>query len=342
MRSCSRARAATGLALALMVSAGAASAAPRTVSEADVRGDLTRLRTVVAACQADAKACDPSAVGDDLQVGDPAHGGYALHWSWLRDALEKSKTLDTQHRADSMHDAAAQMSRTEAELDASGPPDGERDFPRAKSTAAGILAGAEFQRHEELTWWDRLKAGFFRWLGRMLDGLSNTGAGAAWVGTLLEWLLFVGAAVGLLVFLLRAVSRQRLRVSMEGAAPVKTPWDREATDWAQLAERYARQREWRDAVHCLYWAAIVSLESRRAWRHNPTRTPREYLRLLKPGSPQQRGLGRLTRIFERVWYGLREARPEEYSEARQLYESLASGAAGAATEVAPLGEGGPA
>jgi hypothetical protein len=131
--------------------------------------------------------------------------------------------------------------------------------------------------------------------------------------------------VGVLAFLLRTFNRQRLRVSMAGDALVNTPWDREATDWARLAEAHAAAGEWRDAVHCLYWAAIVSLESRRAWRHNPTRTPREYLRLLQPGSPQHLGLRGLTRIFERVWYGLRDARAEEYTEARRLYEALAAG-----------------
>ncbi len=121
----------------------------------------------------------------------------------------------------------------------------------------------------------------------------------------------------------------------------RQPWDREATDWAKQAEEFADDGEWREAVHCLYWAAIVSLESRRAWRHNPTRTPREYVRLLKPGSAQQKGLRELTRMFERVWYGLREARAEEYAEARGLYEALASGGverAGGAGEVAAVAE----
>jgi hypothetical protein len=71
----------------------------------------------------------------------------------------------------------------------------------------------------------------------------------------------------------------------------------------------------------------VLLESRRAWRHNPTRTPREYVRLLKPGSAQQQGLRKLTQIFERVWYGLRDADESEYAEARALYERVASSAA---------------
>jgi len=137
-----------------------------------------------------------------------------------------------------------------------------------------------------------------------------------------------------------------LRISLAGAAIAKTAWDREATAWATQAEEFAGRGEWREAVHCLYWAAIVLLESRRAWRHNPTRTPREYVRLLKPGSGQQRGLRDLTRMFERVWYGLREGRAEEYAEARELYEVLASGAVERAgterSEGAVVGEGGAA
>ena len=325
--------------LACAGTARAADIATRTVPEADLRSGITRLQAVVSACEAATKACDPATVGDDLRIGDPAHGGYEVHWQWLRDAIEKGKTLDDKNRANLLHDSSARLDQITAELDANVPQDAAQNFDHAKSTAARILAAPEYQRHQELTWWDRLKARFFNWLLRLLDGVQSAGESAPWIWTLLEWLLYIGAAVGLLIFLLRHLNRQRLRVSMEGSAPAKTPWDREATDWAQLAEQFAADREWREAVHCLYWAAIVSLESRRAWRHNPTRTPREYLRLLKPGSPQQRGLRGLTRIFERVWYGLRDARQEEYSEARNLYEGLASGAA---ADTTTLGEGGTA
>jgi hypothetical protein len=48
---------------------------------------------------------------------------------------------------------------------------------------------------------------------------------------------------------------------------------------------------------------------------------------LKPGSAQQQGLRRLTQIFEHVWYGLRDADPSEYAEARALYERLEASAA---------------
>ncbi len=140
----------------------------------------------------------------------------------------------------------------------------------------------------------------------------------------MEWSLFVGAALGLLVFLLRQMARQRLRVDL-GTSGIKTEvWSRESSDWAKRAEVFAADGAWRDAVHCLYWAAIVLLESRKAWRHNPTRTPREYVRLLKPGSAQQHALRGLTRIFERTWYGLREVTAAEYAEAKEFYDGLLS------------------
>ncbi len=201
----------------------------------------------------------------------------------------------------------------------------ESGFARARAVANAVLAEPQFQGAVGLTWWDRLKMKFFEWVQRMFDGVVRVGIAAPWLGTLLEWLCFVGAAVGLLFVLLRNVARQRLRVGLGGEAVQKSAWESEADDWAKWAAEHAEAGEWREAVHCLYWAAIVLLESRRAWRHNPTRTPREYVRLLKPGSAQQQGLRRLTQIFERVWYGLRDADEGEYAEARALYERVAAG-----------------
>ncbi len=95
-------------------------------------------------------------------------------------------------------------------------------------------------------------------------------------------------------------------------------------DWARLAEERAAAQDWREAIHCLYWAAIVALESRQAWRPNPTRTPREYLRLLRPGSEAQRLLRALTGLFERVWYGHGEIGEAEYRAAQASFAALSA------------------
>jgi hypothetical protein len=160
---------------------------------------------------------------------------------------------------------------------------------------------------------------------RFFDGLSELGSHSPFLAPLMEWLLFGGTAVGLVVFLIRVAARQRRRVALSAGAVQAVAWEREATDWAQMAAWHAEAEEWREAVHCLYWSAIVLLESRRAWRHNPSRTPREYVRLLKPGSAQQQGLRGLTQIFERVWYGFGDADRAKYERARESYERLAAG-----------------
>jgi hypothetical protein len=265
-----------------------------------------------------------------------------VHWDWLRETLEKSKGLDAGKRGEMLREASERLSRMATELGETG---GEqKEFGEARTEADAVLAQPEFQRKTETSWWDHVTGIFYAWLGRLLEGVARVGAAAPWLGTALIWTLCIAAAAGLLFFVLRNLQRQRLRISLAGSA-VAAAWDREATDWARQAEGFASAGEWREAVHCLYWAAIVSLESRKAWRHNPTRTPREYLRLLKAGSGQQKSLRELTWIFERGWYGLREVRAEEYAEARQLYEGLATGVVeraggGVSSQAAAMAEGG--
>jgi hypothetical protein len=200
------------------------------------------------------------------------------------------------------------------------------EFARAGSAAREILAREEFQQAEP-TWWDRKMAQLRGWLARMFMGVNQLTTSVPWLGRLMEWVLFTAAAVGLLVWVLRTVQRQRLRMALGGeAAQAATEWDRETDDWRRMAEEQAARAAWREAIHALYWAAIVHLEQRRAWRHNPARTPREYVRLLRPGSVEQRELRGLTGALERSWYGQREARADEYGEARASFERLAAGA----------------
>ena len=303
----------------------ARAAAPKSVSVDEFRADVTRLQGVVAECGASAAACNADSVGDDVRVGDVAKGGFEEHWEWLRGVLKDAKAAKGGERAMMLREADARLREMAQESGAATGP--EKEFERERAVANAELARPEFLGDVGQTWWDRLKAWVFGWLQRLFAGVVEVGTAAPWLGTLLEWVFFVSAAVGLLFLLLRNLAWQRLRVALGGEALRGSAWESEAEEWAQWAEEHAQAGEWREAVHCLYWAAIVLLEGRRTWRHNPTRTPREYVRLLKPGSAQQQGLRRLTQIFERVWYGLRDADESEYAEARALYARLAEGAA---------------
>ena len=198
------------------------------------------------------------------------------------------------------------------------------EFAQAQTAAQKILARAEFQQPEP-TLWDRIKAKIVSAIVRIFVGIDRVTTQSPWMGRALEWLLFVAAAVGLLVWVMRTVQRQRLRVALGDEPAKSTAWARESEEWQRQAEHEAARGAWREAIHALYWAAIVCLERRRAWRHNPSRTPREYVRLLKAGSGEQRELRGLTNALEQSWYGQRETNAQEFAEARERFERLAEG-----------------
>jgi hypothetical protein len=302
--------------------------AAHTATLAEFLDEVTRLQGVVAACAASSEGCDAMKVGPDERVGAGSPDGFEMHWQWLRGSLAAAKTGKAEDRARFMREAQAQLSAMARET---GSPVQTQGFAQARGAANDVLRSPEFEGNVGTTWWDRFWAKVRNLVADLFNGVDALGAHAPWIGTLLEWLLFAAAAVGLLVFLLRAAARQRMRLALERSMPAATAWEQAADDWARMAEEHAAAGAWREAVHCLYWAAIVLLESRRAWRHNPTRTPREYVRLLKPGSAQQQGLRGLTQSLERSWYGQREATAEDYQRAQGCFRQLSSEADGAAT-----------
>ncbi len=293
-------------------------------SSQDVQAHVQSLRALALACRADATACDVAKAGADdrVIVKDDADASFQVRWTWLRESLEEAKKGTVEQRAALMDAAAARLE----EMSRPAPRLGKQEFAKARAATDRILAGAEFGRVEEPSWLDRKIAGFWLWFNKLWAGAAKLGAVGPWLGQLMEWMFFGGAAVGLLLYVRRNLQRQRLAVALNQRGS-ELAWTREATDWAAQAETSAHNGDWRDAVHCLYWATIVMLEGRRAWRHNPARTPREYVKLLKPGSVQQKSLRGLTQIFERLWYGLRSAGPADYEKARTLYEALRSDSA---------------
>lgn len=201
-------------------------------------------------------------------------------------------------------------------------------FSTARAAAERILATPEFQQPTP-SLWDRAKAKVLEAIVRLFTGIDRVTTQSPWIGRTLEWLLFVAAAVGLVVWVMRAIQRQRLRVELGGDAAKAAEWARKSDDWRRLAEQEAGRGAWREAIHALYWATVSELERRRLWRQNPARTPREYVRLLKPGSPEQRELRGLTAALERSWYAQRAATAEEFGDAKESFDKIAARASSA-------------
>lgn len=282
------------------------------------RSHLNSLGELVRACSADAKACDPARVGDDDKVQTPGES-FQERYGWLRSLLKDAQSSALKDRATLLDEASSRLTEELAGSGAGSQP--QADFGAARQRANTILAQPEFRIVGGESWLDRKTAQFWQWFYRIFSATSEFGQRQKWLGPVLEW-GFVGIAVVLvLVWVVRTVQRERLAISLGGAIATKE-WQKESDDWAELARAEAAKGNWRDAIHCLFWASIVVLEGRKLWRRDETRTPREYVELLERNSPQQRALRSIARVFERTWYGLRDAGEAEYQAVLANVEEL--------------------
>jgi hypothetical protein len=291
----------------------------RTVSAAEYRGHLESLRAVVEACRKNPVECDAKKVGDDERVEG---AGFQTRWSWLREALSGAHDATESDREKQLQQAAARLNE-DVVLASDAASQGTDSFSRARRQADEVLSRPEFRTVTEESYLQRQTAKFWKWVGELLGGVSRFGKRSPWLVPLVEWSLITLACAGSLTWAFRTMQRQRLAVRMEWSA-VAEIWQKESDNWAELARAEAARRDWRAAVHCIYWATIVMMEGKKLWRQNRARTPREYLMLLEPGSGMQQALRRLTQLFERIWYGLRPAAESDYASAVALFEELRS------------------
>ncbi len=285
---------------------------------------LESLRALVAKCQADAAACDPAQTGDDDQVTLAGLGSganvnqFEAHYDWLRNTLKRARDAKAKDRDT---DLAAAADRLEDALREAGTEPSAAGFGEARRKADAILSHPEFATVEEQSIWDKLIARFFSWLDRMFGNVAKFGQRSPWIGPLLEWGLITLALAGLVLWAMRVLQRQRLAMRVESSRQLES-WEEASRNWRSQAEEQASRHEWREAIHCMYWASIVMLEGRRFWSPNRSRTPREYVALLESGSPRWSLLRQQTRGFERIWYGLNPAAEGDYRKALELHEQL--------------------
>jgi hypothetical protein len=289
------------------------------------RTHLEKLRVLVQNCEAQAAACDPNAVGNDEQVEIRGLGvganvnAFEAHYDWLRDALKSTRNAGDKNRGDQLRSAESRLDEALHEVSGERPP--QTGVALARQRVDAILGHPEFATMHEESLWDRVRAYLARWLDRLFNNVAQFGERSPWIGPLMEWGLIGIALVGLVLWAMRVLQRQRLAVRMEAARQIE-PWEEAARNWRALAEEQAERGDWRDAVHCLYWASIAVLEGRNLWAVNRSRTPREYVRLLEAGSQRWKLLRQQTQGFEHVWYGLNDAARQDYEHALELHEGL--------------------
>jgi len=316
-------------------------------SMADYRRHLEALTAVVGGCTKarDAKGCDPARVGmdDRVALGAAPHVERRMvRYDWLRALLVRAQTpIDTTAAkkpaasangtlteddgapappttADLLRDAQARLAEDLAQTASAEP-----NYTAQRGAMRQVLAGRAFRGLEEPVPRQTLMEKFGNWLNALFDSAARFGARAAWLGRAVVWGFILAVCAGLAWGLIQLEQRWRVRLTPENRAPqAELPSARDWQLWLNDARQAAAAGAWRDAIHCVYWAAIARLESQRLWPADRARTPREYLALVTDNDLRRGRLAALTGSFERTWYGGRAAGEGDYRRAEELALNL--------------------
>ncbi|MGH9590540.1 MAG: DUF4129 domain-containing protein [Terracidiphilus sp.] len=316
------------------------------------RKHLEALSAVVAACAEarDAKSCDPALVGHDDRVAldEGANAEQRpVRYDWLRVLLREAQKKDARKVVKKAMTPIAGatipvssgalpppptttelLQSAEKRLAEDDEQAGGKALPKPGHAAQRkameqVLAGREFRGLGQTSPVESLKEKFDNWLNSLFARAAGLGARAPWLGRAVVMAFILAVCVGLAWGLLQFERRWRIRLTPESMAPTRdAPSARDWQLWLEDARKAAEARWWREAIHCLYWAAISHMESRCLWPADRARTPREYVALLASEDPRRTGLAALTGSFERTWYGGRAAEEGEYRRAEELAEGL--------------------
>lgn len=287
------------------------------ISTETYQEQLSHSRELVESCRTHTDLCEAEDVSDDEMVDRQNGGAFAARWYWLRDVLEKAKSAVTPDRSAILEQAMSRLKEDATDVGVSEP----LPMSQARKQTDDILGRMEFREVHQDNYLGQKIAACFLLLDTLFSRAGSYLPRPSWFASLLAWTLLILACSSLLIWAWRVRKQQRLVIATDVKATVGV-WQNESDNWAERAQNEAERGDWREAVHCLYWSAIVMLEGQKRWRQNRARTPREYLTLLEEGSTRQQTLLGLTRIFERIWYGLRPAAKSDYERAKSMLEEL--------------------
>lgn len=207
-----------------------------------------------------------------------------------------------------------EMRQSAIELGASS---GEVSASAARVQLQKVFQRREFEGLKGPTRLQLLEARIERWIALQIMRLLKLLHMNAKTGNLLAWIVIALAFLGIAYWVFRVISRRVPMNELPSSAPA-APSD--SRSWAGDALAAAERGDYREAVHCAYWAAIARLEDLRLLTRDRSRTPRESLRLLDLHPNEQTPLRDLTRHFELIWYGYRPASPSDWSVAKAQLE----------------------
>lgn len=178
------------------------------------------------------------------------------------------------------------------------------DYAAARAALQEVLAQREFQRRDTSQWSDQLQRWIYDWATYLLDLVGASGnVTTAMLARGLAWIIAIGALLALVYWLWR----MRLPGSASRPLAIAVMPRLTSREWTLKARAALRDGDAREAIRCGYHAVLFRLEEQGVWRVDDSRTPREYLSMLKAQDARHAALVDLTREFEQVWYAARPA-----------------------------------
>ena len=210
-----------------------------------------------------------------------------------------------------------ELMREQAQALAQGPANANQGD--AEKKLKKILERGEFQTANGPSAWDTLKARIYRWLFLHLIKLLSLLHISRKTGNAIAWIVLFAAVVLIFYVVYRWLTKSAAATEFR-AETEATPSD--ARHWIHEAMAAADRGDFREAMHCGYWAAVAHLEDVRLLSRDRTRTPRESVRLLEQ-HPKEQGLLRgITQSFELIWYGYRPVSATEWDGTKETLEKM--------------------
>ena len=214
---------------------------------------------------------------------------------------------DTQHRVNELR-----QSLTSGELPArSG---------YARQQLDEILAARQFaETTRGLSPWERWKHQLALWLEKHLAALIGSMARHPSTSQAIFWTMAIGA-LAVIAFQLFRLFRTSDLLDSRLSHP-DLPVSKSTPEWIAAAQSAGERGEFSKAIQCVYWAAIVHLQSIGSLPKSGSHTPREFLRDLRAPSPIE-CLRSLTSSLERFWYARRPATGEDFAACLRAVQGL--------------------
>ncbi len=218
-------------------------------------------------------------------------------------------TSGIEFRLKEMRDSAIEMEST-----SSGP-----SRSTARNDLHAIFATRDFRGLKGPTQWQLMEERIGAWLSNLIARFLSRLHISAKTGNVVAWMVIAIAFLAICYSVYRTLSGRD--AAKEAVAPVPDmPID--SREWVSDALSAGERGDYREAIHCAYWAAISRLEELKLLRGDRSRTPRESLGLLDSHPDEQLSLRNLTSHFELIWYGYRPASQADWSKAKSLLEKF--------------------